>query len=256
VSMHPYHSKPAVPRLAAPQTTALQLSNETSESEFGLTPAAPPGWREEALRKALIAVADSEKTATAALAETARVRERLQVTTNALRTERASRAHDQVLASVQASEKAVAPAPGDGRRWWRPGMFLAMLIACAAMAAGVAVFYAYPFEGWKQVWWKDEPARAAQPAIASSPSHSSSQTKAFSRLSDALGSVPAPSVPALMNAANQALGSTGEPACSVASPDGQLSLVISGKGNSTPLLAALSRCATAVERITQPDDKP
>ncbi|HYA18805.1 MAG TPA: hypothetical protein VEF06_15130, partial [Bryobacteraceae bacterium] len=79
------------------------------------------------------------------------------------------------------------------------------------------------------------------------------ETSEFSRLNDAVRSVPAPSMPSVLDAANQWLGTTGQQACSVQSPQGDVSLVISGHGGDKPLLSALSRCATAVEHLTKPE---
>jgi hypothetical protein len=136
-------------------------------------------------------------------------------------------------------------------------MLAVMAIVAVAAVAGFSVWYVDPLHTWD-----GHPAAVSERAESSTPASApaaappapgaSAETHAFSRLGDAVSNVPARAVPAVLHAANEWLSSAGEDACSVESPEGSVSLVISGRGGDKPLLSALSRCATAVEHFTQP----
>ncbi len=78
----------------------------------------------------------------------------------------------------------------------------------------------------------------------------SAEQRAMERLDDALAPVPAAAMPSLMNSANQWLGESGLPPCTLASPRGDSSMVITSGRKPGPLVAALSSCADAIEHFT------
>jgi hypothetical protein len=138
-------------------------------------------------------------------------------------------------------------------------MLSIVAIALAAAVIGFSMWYVDPLHTWDghvKPASQEAAAPTPPPPTMSSPVSaavaSSSESHAYSRLGQAVSTVPGASMPSVMNAANEWLGSTGEQACSVQSSRGEVSLVISGKSGDKPLLAALSRCASAVEHLTQP----
>jgi hypothetical protein len=97
------------------------------------------------------------------------------------------------------------------------------------------------------------------PAAPRSPDSTASQSaeaRALNRLDDLLRPIAPAAIPSLLSEANQWLGQTGSPPCSVQSPRGETSMVISpygqhGLSERGPLVTALSRCADAIEHFTR-----
>jgi hypothetical protein len=77
------------------------------------------------------------------------------------------------------------------------------------------------------------------------------ETYQMARLNGALRAMPQNAVPEILTAVNQWLRSADGVPCWVQSYSGSVSLVISPKAGSHPLLSAFSRCADAVERVTR-----
>ena len=108
-----------------------------------------------------------------------------------------------------------------------------------------------PRDAWSKMESVQEFARPGPPS-AESLAESSSATYELARLNGALDAIPVTAVPTIMGSVNQWLWALGGPPCSVESSRGEVSLVISARGQAHPLLTALSRCADAVEHFTQP----
>jgi hypothetical protein len=201
-------------------------------------------------------------------AELVAVKEQLMEMDKALRAERMARRElaSQAKAEISGLRRELRQATpdeaeGKPRPAPRSGNHLAasvIVIAMAAAVAGFSVWYVDPLHTWESRPAATAPplaqTAAAQPAPAP-PLGSSPETHEFSRLNDAVRFVPAPSMPVVLDAANRWLDTNGQQACSVQSPEGSVSLVISGNGGDKPLLSALSRCATAVEQITRPESQ-
>jgi hypothetical protein len=150
-----------------------------------------------------------------------------------------------------ATEVPAARAMRPPRRQSHLILSLTAVIVLAAIA-GLCVRYADPLHTWDGLASVvSQPAAAPKQEVV--PGRlalaNSSETHALSRLSDAVGGVSAEAMPGVLKAANQWLDTSGEEACSVQSAEGGASLVISGKNGDKPLLAALSRCAQAVEHL-------
>jgi hypothetical protein len=146
------------------------------------------------------------------------------------------------------------PAPPKASQSTHSHVVLSLLaIAIVAAVAGFSAWYVDPLHTWEghAAAVPLQQAVVSKPSLPPRTSPVSEETHAFSRLGDAVRQVPAPAMPAVFHAANDYLGATGEEGCSVDSPQGGLSLVVSGRGGDKPLLAALSRCAQAVEHLTQ-----
>jgi hypothetical protein len=200
-----------------------------------------------------------------AQAELVAVKEQLMEMDRALRAERVARselsARSKAEISVLRRElEDVAPDEADRSKPFAKSsggrlLLSGMAVALIAAIAGFSVWYVDPLHTWD-----DHPAvvsqsvRAESVKAAQTPPSSmgaSSETHEFSRLNDAVRSVPVPSIPVVLNAANDWLGANGQQSCSVESPQGEVSLVISGRGGDKPLLSALSRCANAVEHLAK-----
>jgi hypothetical protein len=223
------------------------------------------GTRENVgFRRALFAAAESEKQLEVVRAEAAHAVAELQEARKVLREERLSRVQQAAQASAQISllqtELAVvATVPVSVVRTSHKAHLLLPLgsLAMVAIAVGVLILHpawVQPREVANQSTW--QPAAAVpRPIILTegvdSGPRNPSEVYALARLNGALDEVPIPAMPSIMGAVNDWLWSIGLPPCSVASPRGDVSLVISSSSPGQPLLAALSRCAEGVEHFNR-----
>ena len=196
------------------------------------------------------------------------VESQLRLIQSALNEERALRQQQADLATERVEGmrhelEAVAEARAEDRRFWRN--FAAHVLMPVAVTAvlvfslGFLVFHA----GSPNPWDTPPPTASAQPAparethtaseiapLAGEAISPSPEKYEMARLTGALRAVQDDEIPTVLGAVNQWLSRAGAKPCWVASPAGDVSLVISSGDPEHPLLSALSRCADAVEHVT------
>jgi hypothetical protein len=218
-------------------------------------------------------------------AETCSVEAQLQLLQTAMKEERALRLSQAVQASIELSEMRRAlqsaseepPSDPDSEGWFLSHVVPPLLITIVLLtAAGLLLFHPdwqrallYPWvqdpvatqqqaagssrETWSRMETVQGSARVGPPSTESL-SEPATEKYELARLNGALDAIPVTALPTIMGSVNEWLWALGGAPCSVESAHGEVSLVITGQGQSHPLLTALSRCADAVEHFTGAED--